>query len=121
MLSRHDEALSAARAGVDRANRHPMFLYILGVVLAVSGQIEEAGRIFEPILPGLEPIYVASVHATLGDESAALDALERAAETRSDWMYSVGTQPWFRAYHGHPRFTALLERMRLPPVVFAGV
>ena len=119
MLSRHDEALSAARAGVDRANRHPMFLYILGVVLAVSGQIEEAGRIFEPILPGLEPIYVASVHATLGDESAALDVLERAAETRSDWMYSVGTQPWFRAYHGHPRFTALLERLRLPPVVSA--
>ena len=120
MLGRHDEALSAARTGVERANRHPMFLYILGAVLAVSGQTEEARKIFEPILPGLEPIYVASVHATLGDESAALDALERAAETRSDWMYSVGTQPWFRAYHGHPRFTALLERMRLPPVVFAG-
>jgi serine/threonine-protein kinase len=120
MLGSHDEALSVARAGVERANRHPMFLYMLGAVLAVSGQTEEARKLFEPILPGLEPIYVASVHATLGDESAALDALERAAETRSDWMYSVGTQPWFRAYHGHPRFTALLERMRLPPVVLAG-
>src|SRR5512141_897924 len=118
MLGRHDEALAAARAGVERANRHPMFLYILGAVLAVSGQTDEARTIFEPILPGLEPIYVASVHATLGEESAALEALERAAETRSDWMYSVGTQPWFREYHGHPRFTALLERLHLPPVAF---
>ncbi|HMA21994.1 MAG TPA: protein kinase [Gemmatimonadaceae bacterium] len=118
MLGRHDEALAAARAGVERANRHPMFLYILGAVLAVSGQTDEARTIFEPILPGLEPIYVASVHATLGEESAALEALERGAETRSDWMYSVGTQPWFREYHGHPRFTALLERLHLPPVAF---
>ncbi len=49
------------------------------------------------------------------DESAAMDALERASEAHSDWMYSVGTQPWFRPYHSHPRFIALLERLHLPP------
>jgi hypothetical protein len=93
-----------------------MFVYVLGTCRALAGQMDEAREVFEPILGELEPLYVATVHAALGDESAALDTLERAAEARSDWMYSVGTQPWFRAYHSHPRFVALLERLHLPPV-----
>ena len=38
--------------------------------------------------------------------------LERAPEARSDWMYSVGRQPWFRQYHSDPRFVKLLESLR---------
>ena len=33
---------------------------------------------------------------------------------RSDWMYSVGRQPWFRQYHSDPRFVKLLESLSLP-------
>ncbi|HEY8166650.1 MAG TPA: hypothetical protein VIF83_13945, partial [Gemmatimonadaceae bacterium] len=111
-----EEGLATARAGVERSNHHAMFVYVLGTCRALAGQMDEAREVFEPILGELEPLYVATVHAALGDESAALDTLERAAEARSDWMYSVGTQPWFRAYHSHPRFVALLERLHLPPV-----
>lgn len=116
LLGRHDEALPAARTGVERSNHHVMFVYVLGTCLALSGEMDEARKVFEPILNELEPFYVATVHAAMGDESAALDALERSLEAHSDWMYSVGTQPWFRAYHSHPRFVGLLERLHLPPV-----
>jgi serine/threonine protein kinase/tetratricopeptide (TPR) repeat protein len=115
LLGRHDEALPVARTGVERSNQHAMFVYVLGTCLALSGQMDEARKVFGPILNELPLFYVATVHAALGDESAAMDALERCPEARSDWMYSVGTQPWFRAYHSHPRFVDLLERLHLPP------
>ncbi len=114
LLGRHEEGLRVAHTGVERSNNHPMFLYVLGTCLALSGQMEEARKVFGPILNELEPLYVATVHAVMGDESAALDALERGAEGRSDWMYSVGTQPLLRKYHTNPRFLRVLQRLRLP-------
>jgi serine/threonine protein kinase/tetratricopeptide (TPR) repeat protein len=116
LQGRHDEALPPARTGIERSNHHPMFVYVLGTCLALSGELDEARKVFDPIMNELQPFYVATVHAAMGDESPALDALERGSEAHSDWMYSVGTQPWFRPYHSHPRFVALLERLHLPPV-----
>ena len=115
LLGRHDEALAAARTGVELSNQHVIFLYMLGTCLARSGQMDEARKVFGPILNKLEPLYAATVHTVMGEESAALDALERGTEGRSDWMYSVGTQPLLRRYHTNPRFIRLLERLRLPP------
>jgi tetratricopeptide (TPR) repeat protein len=113
-LDRHDEAMSAARTGVEVSN-HPILLFALGICTARAGQIEEARAIFAPIVAGLTPFYEATVYAMLGDDSAAFDALERAPAARSDWTYSVGRQPWFSQYHSHPRFIRLLEQLHLPP------
>jgi len=114
-LGRHDEAISVAENGVERSNRHTMLLFALGICKARAGQLDEARAIFAPILHELTPFYAATVHAVLRDESAALDTLEKAPEARSDWMYSVGRQPWFGEYHSHPRFIRLLESLGLPP------
>ena len=114
LLGRHDEALAAARTGAELSNHHVIFLYIVGTCLARSGQMDEARKVFGPILNQLDPLYVATIHSVMGEDSAALDALELGAEGRSDWMYSVGTQPLLRKYHGNPRFVRVLERMRLP-------
>jgi hypothetical protein len=64
-------------------------------------------------MASLDPIYAGMIHAAFGDEAAALDALELGFEKRSDWMYSIVTQPWFRRYHQNPRFEQLLRRMNL--------
>jgi serine/threonine protein kinase/tetratricopeptide (TPR) repeat protein len=114
-MDRHDEAIAVARTGVERSNRHTMLLFSLGIVTARAGKIEEAREIFTPILPELDPFYAATVHAMLHEDSLALDTLEKGPEARSDWMYSVGRQPWFRQYHSHPRFVSLLEVLGLPP------
>jgi serine/threonine-protein kinase len=113
-MDRHDEAISVARTGVERSNRHAMLLFALGIVTAFAGKIDEAREIFIPILPELTPFYAATVYAMLQEDSAALETLEKSPEARSDWMYSVGRQPWFRQYHSHPRFVKLLEGLSLP-------
>ncbi len=113
-LGRDDEAIAAARTGVEKSNRHAMLLFALGICTARTGQIDEARAIFEPIRSELDPFYEATVYAVLREDSTALDTLERAPEAKSDWMYSVGRQPWFGQYHSHPRFIRLLERLGLP-------
>jgi predicted Zn-dependent protease len=118
-MDRHDEAISVALTGVERSNRHTMLLFALGIVMARGGKIDEAREIFTPILPELTPFYGATVYAMLQEDSAALDTLEKSPEARSDWMYSVGRQPWFRQYHSHPRFVKLLEDLSLPAPVLA--
>jgi predicted Zn-dependent protease len=118
-MERHDEAIAVARTGAERSNRQTMLLFALGIVMALGGKIDEAREIFTPILPELTPFYAATVYAMLQEDSAALDTLEKSPEARSDWMYSVGRQPWFRQYHSHPRFVKLLEDLSLPAPVLA--
>ena len=68
----------------------------------------------DPIVRGgIDPIYAAMALASFDDDEAALAALQLGVEKRSDWMYSIGTQPWFRKYHGNPRFEGLLRQMKL--------
>lgn len=112
---RHDEAIAIARIGVVKSSRHAMLLLALGVCIARAGRLDEARAIFEPIVPVLDPFYEATVYAALGEDSAAFDTLARASNARSDWLYSLGRQPWFGQYHSHPRFISLLELLRLPP------
>ena len=111
---RHDEAILAARTGVERSNRHVMMLFAYGICIARSGRLDEARAIFEPIIAELDPFYEATVYAVLGEDETALDTLERASDAHPDWWYSVGRQPWFGQYHSHPRFIRLLERLQLP-------
>lgn len=113
-LDRHDEAIATAHTGVEKSNRHPMLLFSLGICIARSGQLDEARKIFEPIMSDLDPFYEATVHAMLQEDTKALDALERALDVKADWMYSIGRQPWFRQYHDNPRFIRLLEQLELP-------
>jgi len=114
-LERHDEAIAAARTAVEVSKNYPMLVFALGICTARAGRIDEARAIFQPILPELTPFYEATAYAVLGDDSAAFDALERAPQARSDWMYSIGRQPWFSQYHSNPRFIRLLEQLHLPP------
>jgi eukaryotic-like serine/threonine-protein kinase len=112
---RHDEAIATARIGVEKSNRHAMLLFCLCFCTARAGKLDEARAIFAAIIAELDPFYEATVYAALGEDSAALDTLERAADANSDWLYSVGRQPWFGQYHSHPRFIRLLELLKLPP------
>ena len=118
LLGRDEEAITSARRGTELANQHPMSLLPLGWCIAQGGDHEQAHMIIDPIVrDGLDPIYEAMSHAAFDDDAAALTALERGYDERSDWMYAVATQPWFRRYHGNPRFVGLLERMKLLPAL----
>jgi serine/threonine-protein kinase len=113
-LGIHEEAITTGRKGADLAKQLPVTLVPLGSSLARAGRLDDAHAMLDPIVKsGIDPIYAAMAHASLDDDDAALTALERGVEKRSDWMYSIVTQPWFRKYHGHPRFVGLLQQMKL--------
>jgi eukaryotic-like serine/threonine-protein kinase len=112
-LDQHDEAIAVGQRGAELARQLPVTLVPLGSSLARAGRAEAAHALLDPVLDGLDPIYAAMAHASFGDEDKAIGALESGIEKRSDWMYSIPTQPWFRGYHRNPRFVALLRRMKL--------
>ena len=41
-------------------------------------------------------------------------ALEQGITERSDWMYSIRTQPWLLDLHGDLRFQAVVDKLGLP-------
>ena len=113
-LGRHDEAIAAGRTGADLANQLPITLVPLGSSLARAGRLDDAHAMIDPIVRGgIDPIYAAMALASFDDDEAALAALQLGVEKRSDWMYSIGTQPWFRKFHGNKRFENLLRQMKL--------
>ena len=93
-----------------------MLVFALGLCIAKAGQLAEARKILEPILPEITPFYQAIVYNALGQESIAFDTLEKADEGHADWMYSVVRHPSFGDLHSHPRFVQLLESLGLSKV-----
>ena len=90
----------------------------LGYALALGGQRAEA----EAILARLEteasehyvsPVAFATVRLGLGDTEGALDAAESAFDERRGWMVYLNVNPMLDPLRGHPRFDALVRRMRL--------
>ncbi len=113
----HDEAIAIARRGVEQSGGHSFMVLPLGISLAYAHRADEARALLDPIKAGLPPFYQAMAHAVLDEADGVFDALERGCDEHADWMYSVGTQPWFRDYHTNPRFVALLQRLNLGPTV----
>jgi hypothetical protein len=60
----------------------------------------------------ISPYHIAYVHTGLGDAERAIDWLERAVAERAGAVYGLKGSFLFRALHPHPRFRALLGRMK---------
>lgn len=112
---RDDEALRLVRALVEQANPTPIYSWALGMVHTMAGRIPEARELLDPIIRSSFPaIYKAECLHYLGERDAALTALEQGVVERSDWMYSIGTQPFFKELRAEPRFQAVLAGLGLP-------
>jgi len=90
----------------------------LGYVLARTGRREEA----EAVLATLEaqgvrdyvsPVALITVHLGLEQWDRALEWAERAHEERRGWLAYLKVNPLVDPLRAHPRFRALLEKMRL--------
>jgi DNA-binding winged helix-turn-helix (wHTH) protein/Tfp pilus assembly protein PilF len=97
-----------------RTNRVAGSFADLAATYALSGRIDEAKAELETLLRSAEHRYVsaldvATIHAALGNDDAALDWLERAFEQR--WVPFVMVDPAFHRLHGQPRFARLLAQL----------
>jgi TolB-like protein len=91
---------------------------------AVAGRRAEAMAVLESLVDDEQQAYVspvqhALVHIGLGDESAALNELERALALRAVDLAAVRVDPRYRPVWGRPRFNELLARMNLAPAPLA--
>jgi len=106
-----------AQREVQLSGGQPRSLWMMGLVLAITGRAEEARRVLED-LQGLgrdsyvNPVQVASIYAQLGEKDAAFEWVEKAIEQRVN-MLMLKASPIWDPLRSDPRYTALLRRMNL--------
>ena len=80
-------------------------------VLEEMLQAEKGGQ------PQPEASMIAAAYAMSGDKDNAFEWLNRAYEQREGQNITLlKFDPYFKNLHGDPRFTALLQRMGIPPL-----
>ena len=115
LRGQHDEAVRILERLVERGKRAPVYTWTLGIAYALAGRLEEAHGILDPINRSSFPaIYRAMSHEALGERAAVVPALEQGLLERSDWMYSLATQPLLRNLNGDPESEAVVAKLRLP-------
>jgi tetratricopeptide (TPR) repeat protein len=113
----HERAIGALRKAVKLSDGGIVMRAQLGWALARAGRTEEA-RVLLSNLEGLEetafvsPYQLAVLRLALGERSAALDELERAAAERDAWIVFLDVDAALLELHGEPRFDRLVGRVR---------
>lgn len=110
-----------ALAEIERAQQlddAPWVRVWLARALALAGEPEGARRILGQLGQGawrgsVSPVFLALVHAALGDREEALAQLEEARAQRSPWIAFLGVEPGFDSLREEPGFAALLRRTGL--------
>src|SRR5262245_1626414 len=85
-----------------------------GRALGLCGRSEEARAVLETLTSEsayVRPYDLALVRMGLHEHDAALDLLERAFDEGGNWLNYLRLDPAFAELQGHPRFTALLQRV----------
>ena len=117
-LGRYDEAIACYRRAHETQPDELSAKGLLTHAYAVSGRVEDARRLLAEIEATRGGRYVsqyslAAIRTGLGEHEAALDHLERAYAGRDRGMAWLGVSPRFDPLRSHPRFHALLGKMRL--------
>ncbi len=117
-LGRADEGLAELERAVALMPSEDIWLAQLGEAYGLAGRIEKARGVLRkledpsrPVPPS--PYQLAYVSTGLGDTERAMDCLERAFERGGGPMYGIKGSFLFEPLRNHPRFTALLKKMRL--------
>jgi TolB-like protein/class 3 adenylate cyclase/Tfp pilus assembly protein PilF len=121
----YDQAIYEIRQAVESSGQSTISLAVLAHAYASAGKTAEARKILEDLLERsrtryLPSYWVALIFTGLGDVDQAIAWLERAYEERSSWLVWVKVEPRFDQLRSDPRFTSLLQRMRLDEAALAG-
>ena len=115
-----DEAVKVLSEAVTMEGSGSYTRATLGFALARAGRTAEAMEVLAHLEARAECEYVSpAAFATtligLGQVERALDWAEHSLEDRRGWLAYLRVNPLLDPLRGHPRFDALVERMRLKP------
>jgi tetratricopeptide (TPR) repeat protein len=120
-LGRYEEALAAIKEGRVVEDSQDL-LALLGCTYARMGRRDEALEVLRrlekpsPATAYVQPYLIARIDAALGDSGAALTALEKACEERSEYLVTIEASgglcmdPAWKGLREEPRFKELLKR-----------
>jgi serine/threonine protein kinase/tetratricopeptide (TPR) repeat protein len=110
------EAVASLERASDLSQRSTMTVAALGAALAESGRSSDASEILRELDAAagrgryVSGVWVAAIHAALGDSEQALSSLERARQDRCCWLLRcVRRDARFDTLRNFPRFNALLQ------------
>ena len=118
LSGRQAEGLAELERAVAISRRSTLWLGQLGKAYAMAGGTGKAreilGEMEQRAREGyVSPYHLAYVYAGLGDADRAMDLIERAMAERAGPVYGIKGSFLFESLHGHPRFQAVLRRMKL--------
>ncbi len=108
------EALAAAERNTDEGRR----LQASALALHDLGRLDDARRALESLISGYQRTYayqIAEVYSWFGMRDQAFEWLERAFAQRDAGLRALKYSVLLRSLHGDARFSALLEKINLPP------
>ena len=115
----YSEAIAELQPALKLSEGSSILMAHLGFAYGLSGARAEATRTLTELkaLAGREYVpssAVALVEAGLGNQTGALEWLDRAYEEHDFSLVFLQVTPWFDAFRGNPRFEQLVRRMGLP-------
>jgi len=117
-MGKFEEAVIEAQKAVELTRGSSIARASLGYAYAMAGKVEEAKRALDELKEiskktYVSPVAVAVIHARLGEMDRAFEYLEKAYEVRDHWMQYLKTLRMFDPVRGHPRYNALLAKLKL--------
>jgi serine/threonine-protein kinase len=119
-LGRFDEARAALERSIELSTLGGWAETILALLHLGTGERARAEEVLASLLERRKRAYVSSASlamlaCALSRTEEALDLLDQACAERDTLMPFIHTFPELAALRGHPRFVALLQRLKLEP------
>jgi eukaryotic-like serine/threonine-protein kinase len=116
-MGMYADALAACQKGIILQKDNPSALASLGMTYALWGKKKEALWVLDTLnhlaeTKYVQPYFVASIYAALGDNDKAITWLEKANSERSFMIY-LGIDPVFDKLRSEQRYKALIERVHI--------
>ncbi|HSD26515.1 MAG TPA: hypothetical protein VLL75_04380, partial [Vicinamibacteria bacterium] len=112
-LGRHEEAVAEHLVARDLAEGTGFMEPVLARSLALAGRTDEArSRLAAGEAANASPYQAATVHLALGESERALELVAAAADCRDPWIVLLAVDPMMKPLHDHPRYAALVRRLR---------
>ncbi len=109
------EALPLMQKAFDLGGRNTLLLAMWGYINARAGNRDEALRAMDELRTKSSkyvlPLFLARIHAALGENDKAMEYLERVYADRSESVVWLKVDPSFDPLRKDPRFAALLKRV----------
>ncbi len=120
LMGRYDEALASLERGRALAGDVPSILAALAQNHALAGNEGRARELLAELEQLSATRYVATTcfavaHLGLGENSRALDWLEKGCDCRESPLSALKVHPLYDPLRGEPRFQRLLERIGFDP------